>query len=85
MVVTGFDGILPSSSRRDTTAQVTTDDVERLLDIVIAGRQPAATDAQRAAWVAGAMAVYEQAGRDLGALADEVFRLCSEHFDGSRG
>jgi len=85
LVVTGFDGILPSSSRRDTTAQVTTDDVERLLDIVIAGRQPAATDAQRAAWVAGAMAVYEQAGRDLGALADEVFRLCSEHFDGSGG
>lgn len=80
LVVTGFDGILPSSSRQDRTAEITAADVDALLGIVIAGRAPAVADEQRAAWVSEAMAAYEQSGRDLGVLGGEIFRRVSEHF-----
>jgi hypothetical protein len=79
LVVTGFDGILPSSSRQDRTADITVDDVDALLKVVVANRQPAVTDEERATWVSEAMTAYEQSGRDLGVLGSEIFRRVSEH------
>jgi hypothetical protein len=85
LVVTGFDGILPSSSRQDRTAQITANDVDALLGLVLAGRQPAVADEQRAQWVGEAMGKYEQSGRDLGVLGGEIFRLVSAHCDSGGG
>lgn len=85
LVVTGFDGILPPSSRRDSTEPITTAHVDHLLALVVEGHDPPVSDAQRADWVAQAMAAFEQSGGDLGALAGEIFRLVSEHFEAGGG
>jgi hypothetical protein len=85
LVVTGFDGILPTSSRRDSTEPITSAHVDNLLALVVDGHAPPVTDAQRTDWVAQAMAALEQSGGDLGALAGEIFRLVSEHFETGGG
>ena len=83
LVITGFDGLAPSSCRRDRTGQITASDVEQLLDIVSAGLEPSVTVAVRDGWVADALAVYEAKHHNLGALGEEIFRLVSAHFEGA--